>query len=542
MSIVIASVREALRRRPVRRGLAAAAVLGLVVAGGVTGSISGTATAQSAKQGVAVPAGQVPMIAQAALACPSLTPARLAGQLMAASRFEVNAINDRGGSGLAGLSEAAWGQWAPWPEAKRLDPEANVFALAHHMCDLVGQIRHADIGGSLWELALGSYHSGFEAVRRDSAVPAEAAAYVTEVAAYAAWYADRAGLEAPAPEASSSEAASAPDPETPPAPVPDAYVQLVVSAGAACPAVSAPKIAAQLMAASAFNPNLLGPSGGEGIAQFLPAVWARYGQAGASPWDPSAAIPTLGRTMCALTAELAGLAPDPYPVALAAFQWGPTAVQEAAGVPNSPAVKEFASRVLAYTAYYATDPRLGAVAAPPPPAAPAPPSASPTRSTTATAPPAPPAAATSTPATVKTTTATKTTAAAPPPATVTSYQIDGYADKCIDAPAAKDGTKLQLWTCTGGADQKFTFPGDGTIRHQGLCIDLALASSDNGTAIQLAKCNGGWAQRFKVNESHDLVNTAIGKCVDVADWDDSNGARLQLWECNGETNQKWWRT
>ncbi|GAB7039638.1 MULTISPECIES: ricin-type beta-trefoil lectin domain protein [Catenuloplanes] len=530
---------EAAQRPVIRRVLGLTAVLALIGAGAVTGSIAGTATAGPARVGVPVPSDQVPMIAQAALSCPSLTPARLAGQLMAESGFVPDATNERGGSGLAGLTDEVWEQWKPWVDAQRLDPEANVFALAHHMCDTVGRIRHEKVGGALWELALGAHRSGVDTVLARAAVPDDSAAYVNEVASYAAWYAARPDFATGGPADPPAQ-----DPDVAPIPVPDEYVQLVRTAGEECAVVSGPKIAAQLMAASAFNRNRVGPGGAQGIAQFLPAVWNRYGQAGESPWDPAVAVLTLGRTMCALSAELSGLADDPYPVALAAFQWGPTAVRQAEGVPDAPAVRDFAQRVLGYTAYYARDTRLGT------PAAPQPPAAGPTASAAATTSPSPvttrsPAGNVAAPSPEQPDDAP----AAPPPANPpadppantgpTQYQIKGYANKCIDAPKGADGVALQLWTCTGGASQKFTFE-NGTIRHKGFCMDLAWGESADGTRIQLAKCNGGWAQRFKVNGSQDLVNTELGKCVDVVDWNDANGAALQLWTCKGETNQKWW--
>ncbi|MFF8572647.1 ricin-type beta-trefoil lectin domain protein [Streptomyces sp. NPDC015408] len=111
--------------------------------------------------------------------------------------------------------------------------------------------------------------------------------------------------------------------------------------------------------------------------------------------------------------------------------------------------------------------------------------------------------------------------------------------RCISASAAKDGTRLQIWDCDGSSSQKIDFRSDGTARMYGLCMDLAGASDGSGTPVQLARCNGGWAQKFKVNKSHDLVNTVIGKCVDITDKHTANGTKLQLWTCYGTDNQKW---
>ncbi|MFG3164975.1 hypothetical protein ACGFY8_34465 [Streptomyces sp. NPDC048232] len=36
--------------------------------------------------------------------------------------------------------------------------------------------------------------------------------------------------------------------------------------------------------------------------------------------------------------------------------------------------------------------------------------------------------------------------------------------RCISAPAAKDGTRLQIWDCDGSSSQKIDFRSDGTVR------------------------------------------------------------------------------
>ncbi|SCG46456.1 ricin-type beta-trefoil lectin domain protein [Micromonospora rifamycinica] len=519
-------------------GVLALALAGLAGFAATTGF--GTATAETV-EGRAVPADQVPLIAQAALSCPTLTAPRLAGQLMAASGFEADARTDRGGSGVAGLTDELWKRWLPWPDAPRLDVAANIVALAHHMCDLVGQVARGEIDGDTWELALAAHHSGMPAVQADRGVPDAASGYVRTVVGYAEWYSrqpdfDTAGrTPTPAPPAPTAGSA--------PRPIPDEYLTAILAAGRTCPAVTPAKIAGQLMAASAFNPHLLGANGAQGIAQFLPTVWSRYATAGQSPWDAATAIATLGRTMCALTTDLGGLTADPYPLALAAFQWGPGI--QAGGGPDLGMVDENAGRVLAYAAFYAQDPRLGGrpSSRPPLPAgtrgpvlalptaagtaagvgSPHPSAAGPTR-------PAP-AAAPSTPAAARPSTT-------PPPAAATGYRIRGYGGTCVHAPAAVDGQQLVISGCSSSVRQKWTLGGE-TVRMGSLCMDLADASSADGTRIQLATCNGGWAQRFWINGSGDLVNSAIGKCVDIRDWSTASGTGLQLWTCTGEANQKW---
>jgi hypothetical protein len=119
--------------------------------------------------------------------------------------------------------------------------------------------------------------------------------------------------------------------------------------------------------------------------------------------------------------------------------------------------------------------------------------------------------------------------------------VSAASGRCIDVTGgkAKDGTPLEIWSCSGASRQKWTFRSDGSVRAMGLCMDVAWGSSDNGAVIQLVDCNGGAAQRFDLNKSGDLVNSGSGKCVDVKDKKTANGTRLQLWSCAGSSNQKW---
>ena len=96
-----------------------------------------------------------------------------------------------------------------------------------------------------------------------------------------------------------------------------------------------------------------------------------------------------------------------------------------------------------------------------------------------------------------------------------------------------------MWDCNNADAQKFQFASDGTLRTQGLCMDVAGANFTKGTTIQLARCTGVAAQKFALNEAHDLVNTAVGMCVEIQGHDRNAKARVQLWTCTGLDNQKW---
>ncbi|UUU30754.1 ricin-type beta-trefoil lectin domain protein [Streptomyces sp. CA-210063] len=131
-----------------------------------------------------------------------------------------------------------------------------------------------------------------------------------------------------------------------------------------------------------------------------------------------------------------------------------------------------------------------------------------------------------------------------PAAAKGSLIIGRGSNRCIDVKAGadgegKDGTPLWIWDCLGGANQKWDFRGDGTVRSLGHCMDVAWGSRDDGAVIQLARCSGNPAQQFVFTVEGDLVNPQADKCVDVKDNGTGNGARLQLWTCAGTPNQKW---
>ncbi|BCB86508.1 RICIN domain-containing protein [Phytohabitans suffuscus] len=311
--------------------------------------------------GRSVPDRQLAAIVTAASSCPMLTPARLAGQLMAESGLDSAAARTKsGGRGIAGLDDEDWKRWAPWPNAVRTDSSANIIALAHLMCDLSGQLRLANTRGDRWRLALAAYRTDLPAVKDGGGIPDSAGEYVDEAVAYASYYARQPKFGGPGGQ---------PAPTTTPGnakPLPAEYVQPILAAGKVCQQVTPAAVAALLMAASEFEPNQLGRNGERGIAQFRTDLWQRYGPSNASPWDPTPAIRAVGTALCTLITELSGINGDPYVLALSAFRMGPDTVRQAGGTPDA-ATHAFLGKVSYYVPYYQLDTRLTVAPAPPPP-------------------------------------------------------------------------------------------------------------------------------------------------------------------------------
>ncbi|MFD5141929.1 ricin-type beta-trefoil lectin domain protein [Streptomyces sp. NPDC058401] len=118
----------------------------------------------------------------------------------------------------------------------------------------------------------------------------------------------------------------------------------------------------------------------------------------------------------------------------------------------------------------------------------------------------------------------------------------GLAGKCLDVDGAQNanGTQVQLYTCNGTAAQRWTLPGDGTVRAFGKCLDVNAGSTEPGAKVQLWDCNGTGAQKFSYNAAtRDLVNVPADKCVDVRDQNSADRTPVLIWWCTGNPNQKW---
>lgn len=459
-------------------------------------------------------------IEAASHSCPMLTPARIAGTLMAESGLNNRATKTAsGGRGIAGLDSEEWEKWKPWPDARRSDISANILAMAHQVCDFSGRLRAAGIPGDQWRLSVAAFHTGLAEVTKTKGVPARAIGYVDMVSGYAAYYG----------KLKQFGGTGGTGPTDPPAQeakgIPAEYVPLIVRAGSVCETVTPPAIAAQLMALSGFDPNMLGAAGQRGIAQFRTEVWREYGPDRGSAWDPQVAVPAVGTAMCGLAKELATLNGDPYVLALAAYRNGPTAVRQAGGALDDE-TEAFLLEVKELTDVYALDGRLGTAtpsaspSAPSPSATPRPPSTTPT-----TRPADPPSGDEEPP---------PSRPSRPTGAKQIFHPLTGL---CVSSGSGSDGTRLTLQGCAEEPSQWWEVRTDGTIRSQGLCMDVAWAASEDGTAIQVANCSGNKAQSWRFNDNGGIISDLNNKSVDV----DMLGAGrpLNLWYYVANAEQTW---
>ncbi|MFI5838783.1 RICIN domain-containing protein [Catenuloplanes sp. NPDC051500] len=552
-------------RQRVEAGVALTAAIACIVAAGIQ---VGPALADPKIEGLPVPDAVLPALVIGATSCPTITAPRLAAQLMAASEFKVTAKSDIG-EGLAGLNAEEWKKWAPWQQAARTDVLANVLALAHRTCEATGQARTAKVGGDLWEAAVAAERVGVAAVIAKKGVPDAAQDHVDRVTGYANWYAEQPQFtgdgQAAVPTSSSGV-------DAPGMSLPDEFVEPVLKAGQICPAVAPPaRIAAQLMALSAFNPNLRGSNGGMGIAQFTEATWKQYRpSANASVWAPESAIPALGTAMCDLRNQLSGLkltdkdgaVTDSYTLALAAFQWGITAVRAEGGVPRKAAVAQLPDMVESLSSIYDADTRLALNKPSPSPSVSS--SSSPSPSPSQTSSPSPSPSASLSPSV---TPQPSKTSQAPPASkwnpAVSWKIVNVHYSRLLEVPGFEDsnisGTTVHMWDTpekSGVYDRdqywRIADPdNDGWVTITNALFGKALGVRDKSTALfaevvildpVAGDKNQQWQLKELGNGQYNIINRNSGKALDISGDDCCGGNSTPITQYDLQdyaVDQKW---
>ncbi|GAA1967951.1 ricin-type beta-trefoil lectin domain protein [Kitasatospora viridis] len=123
---------------------------------------------------------------------------------------------------------------------------------------------------------------------------------------------------------------------------------------------------------------------------------------------------------------------------------------------------------------------------------------------------------------------------------VPTGQVTGNGAKCMDdsGSATTDGNPVILYACTGGANQRWTQPGDGTFRTLGKCLTAAGTSA--GSSAVLSSCTGATAQSWTAQPDGTLVNAAASLCLDVYGGGTADGTKLDTWTCGAnQANQAW---
>lgn len=85
------------------------------------------------------------------------------------------------------------------------------------------------------------------------------------------------------------------------------------------------------------------------------------------------------------------------------------------------------------------------------------------------------------------------------PAEIRTGMYAGPDDLCLEVAdwRTDDGAPVRIWTCTGGANQKWTRTADGWINlNSGKCLEIPAFSTTPGTQADQWTCNGGGNQQW----------------------------------------------
>jgi hypothetical protein len=110
-----------------------------------------------------------------------------------------------------------------------------------------------------------------------------------------------------------------------------------------------------------------------------------------------------------------------------------------------------------------------------------------------------------------------------------------------------DGAQVQQYSCSGGANQKFTLEAQANnsyrlkANNSGKCLGVANSSTANGAMLEQRSCGANNSQAFQLNSKgaglYELKHVASGKCVDMQSGGFSDGVRAQIYACHGGANQ-----
>lgn len=128
--------------------------------------------------------------------------------------------------------------------------------------------------------------------------------------------------------------------------VPEQYQEAVENAAAES-GFSSEIIAAQIQQESNWNEDAESHAGARGLAQFMPATWEQYGEGDIT--DGVASIEAQGRFMAELrdfAGDYAETEEETARIALAAYNAGPGAVEQADGVPNFSETEDYVRIIL----------------------------------------------------------------------------------------------------------------------------------------------------------------------------------------------------
>ncbi|KAF5379825.1 hypothetical protein D9615_005796 [Tricholomella constricta] len=115
--------------------------------------------------------------------------------------------------------------------------------------------------------------------------------------------------------------------------------------------------------------------------------------------------------------------------------------------------------------------------------------------------------------------------------------------KCMTAASNTDGAVVTIEPCTYSANQKWTFTGGGVQIFGTKCLDVPSGSTVDGTKLQIWSCTGNNPnQQFSYTRDNRLAWKNKGKCVDLPSGNQASGTRIASYGCTNNNKNQIWNT
>ncbi|WP_315903641.1 RICIN domain-containing protein [Streptomyces rhizosphaerihabitans] len=126
--------------------------------------------------------------------------------------------------------------------------------------------------------------------------------------------------------------------------------------------------------------------------------------------------------------------------------------------------------------------------------------------------------------------------------TDSAFTLKGtYSGRCLDVPNGRTGVQVQIYDCSGNADQTITRTAAGELRVLGNCLAADGDGTTAGTKLILWACNGKSGQKWSFRVDGTIGNRSDGLAIDVTGWGTANGSKVELWTPLGNATQQWSR-
>jgi hypothetical protein len=132
--------------------------------------------------------------------------------------------------------------------------------------------------------------------------------------------------------------------------------------------------------------------------------------------------------------------------------------------------------------------------------------------------------------------------------TVTTQSLHSVATKkCLDIRdgSTTNGQTAQVYTCQKSNNQEWYYDGNSvdnlnnptiltSAMDRNKCLDVNYGDTANGTKVQIWDCGNGNNQKWNFNDDGTITTDLDDyKCLDVV------GSEVKIWDCDGSESQQW---